>query len=58
MLADKFDRSKLSNYRTTVEKLSDWLGIGKGTVDLIIHYAEDMAHSLETGILQWTWIQL
>jgi endonuclease III-like uncharacterized protein len=28
----------------TVENLSNWLGIGKGTADLIIQYAEeDMA---------------
>ena len=25
----------------SVEKLSDWLGIGRGTADLIIQYAEE-----------------
>lgn len=49
-LADKFEREgyrtidQLTSSRMTVEDLSNWLGIGKGTADLIIQYAnEDMA---------------
>jgi hypothetical protein len=28
----------------SVEKLSDWIGIGKGTADLLIRYAEETLH--------------
>jgi hypothetical protein len=49
-LAAKFDDQgyrtidQLTNSRMTVENLSNWLAIGKGTADLIIQYAEeDMA---------------
>jgi hypothetical protein len=49
-LADKFNREgyltidQLTSNRMTVENLSNWLVIGKGTADLIIQYAdEDMA---------------
>jgi hypothetical protein len=49
-LADKFDRQgyrtidQLTGNRMSVENLSNWLEIGKGTADLIIQYAEeDMA---------------
>jgi hypothetical protein len=49
-LADKFDQEgyrtidQLTGSRMSVENLSNWLEIGKGTADLIIQYAEeDMA---------------
>jgi hypothetical protein len=49
-LADKFDQQgfrtidQLTGSRMSVENLSNWLEIGKGTADLIIQYAEeDMA---------------
>ena len=49
-LAERFDRQgyrtidQLTGSRMSVENLSNWLEIGKGTADLIIHYAEeDMA---------------
>ena len=49
-LADKFDQQgyrtidQLTGSRMSVENLSNWLQIGKGTADLIIQYAEeDMA---------------
>lgn len=49
-LMDKFDEQgfrtidQLTSSRISIEKLSDWLKIGKGTADLIIQYAEeDMA---------------
>ena len=32
---------QLTSGRMTVEKLSGWLGIGKGTADLIIGYADE-----------------
>ena len=32
---------QLTGDRITVEKLSDWLGIDKGTADLLICYAEE-----------------
>ena len=35
------DLIQLTSGRMTVEKLSGWLGIGKGTVDLIIGYADE-----------------
>jgi hypothetical protein len=46
-LADKFDKQgyrtidQLTSSRMTVENLSNWLEIGKGTADLIIQYAEE-----------------
>jgi hypothetical protein len=49
-LADKFNQQgyrtieQLTGSRMSVENLSNWLDIGKGTADLIIQYAEeDMA---------------
>lgn len=61
-LADKFDQQgyrtidQLTGNRMSVENLSNWLDIGKGTADLIIQYAEeDMAlvrdgkFTMETG---------
>ena len=49
-LAEKFDGQgyrtidQLTGDRMSIENLSNWLEIGKGTADLIIHYAEeDMA---------------
>lgn len=49
-LSDKFDEQgyrtidQLTSSRVTIEKLSGWLSIGKGTADYIIEYAdEDMA---------------
>ena len=48
-LADKFEQQgyhtidQLTGSQMTIENLSNWLEIGKGTADLIIHYAkEDM----------------
>ena len=44
---DKFDQqgyrriNQLVGTHMSVEKLSDWLGIGRGTADLIIQYAEE-----------------
>lgn len=46
-LADKFSIQgyrtidQLTGTRMSVENLSNWLGIGKGTADLIIGYAEE-----------------
>ena len=46
-LADKFDRQgyrtidQLTSSRISIENLSSWLEIGKGTADLIIQYAEE-----------------
>ena len=46
-LVPKFDKegfrrlNQLTGDRITVEKLSEWLGIGKGTADLILRYAEE-----------------
>jgi hypothetical protein len=33
--------NQLTGDHISVEKLSDWLGIGKGTVDLLIQYVEE-----------------
>ena len=46
-LVPKFDQEgfrclhQLTGDQITVEKLSEWLGIGKGTADLILRYAEE-----------------
>lgn len=46
-LIGKFDQegywhiNQLTGTCMSVEKLSDWLGIGKGTADLIIGYVEE-----------------
>ena len=43
----KFDKEgfrrlhQLTGDHITVEKLSEWIGIGKGTADLILRYAEE-----------------
>ena len=48
-LRHKFDAesyrriNQLTGDRITVENLSNWLGIGKGTANLIIQYTEDVA---------------
>ena len=34
----------------SVEKLSDWLNIGKGTADLIIQYAEEDMELIKAGM--------
>jgi hypothetical protein len=45
--ADKFSKegychiNQLTGDHISVEKLSYWLGIGKGTADLLIQYAEE-----------------
>jgi len=36
----------------TVEKLSEWLGIGKGTADLILRYAEEDVVAICAGVFQ------
>jgi hypothetical protein len=40
---------QLTGNRVSVEKLSDWLGIGKGTADLLIGYAEEDVELLKSG---------
>jgi hypothetical protein len=54
--AEKFDQegyrriNQLTGDRVSVEKLSDWLGIGKGTADLLIRYAEEDIELIKDGI--------
>ena len=54
-LTKKFEKEgfrtiyQLSSNRINVEKLSEWLGIGKGTVDLIIEYADEDIKLLREG---------
>ena len=54
-LADKFAKEgyrtidQLTNHRMTVENLSNWLAIGKGTADLIIQYAEEDMELVRDG---------
>jgi hypothetical protein len=51
----KFDQegyrriNQLTRDRMSVEKLSDWLKIGKGTADLIIQYAEEDMELVKAG---------
>lgn len=53
--ASKFTRegyrliNQLTGDRISVEKLSDWLAIGKGTADLIIGYAEEDVALVKAG---------
>jgi hypothetical protein len=52
---DRFDEegyrriSQLTGERISVEKLSKWLGIGKGTADLLIQYAEEDMELVKAG---------
>lgn len=52
----KFDRegfrriNQLTGDRVTIEKLSDWLKIGKGTADLLIQYAEEDVELIKNGM--------
>jgi hypothetical protein len=54
----KFDKEglwclhQLISDNITVEKLSDWLGIGKGMADLIIRYAEEDIAAIHAGGFQ------
>lgn len=41
--------NQLTGERTTVEKLSQWLDIGKGTADLLIQYAEEDVALVKAG---------
>jgi hypothetical protein len=57
-LAPKFDKegyrhvNQLTGECITVEKLAQWLGIGKGTADLIIMYAEEDMVAICAGMFQ------
>jgi hypothetical protein len=59
-LAETFDKEgyrrvdQLASNCTSVEKLSDWLGIGKGTADLLIHYADEDVKLLKSGVFTMT----
>jgi hypothetical protein len=52
---EKFDQqgyqciNQLVGTHISVEKLSDWLGIGKGTADLIIQHAEEDMELVKAG---------
>jgi hypothetical protein len=54
-LTDKFRAQgyrtidQLTGTRMSVENLSNWLEIGKGTADLIIQYAEEDMESVRNG---------
>jgi hypothetical protein len=58
--ADKFNKEgyrrlhQLTGDRVSVEKLSDWLGIGKGTADLLIRYAEEDLELVKAGTFTMT----
>ena len=41
---------QLTGQRITVEKLADWIGIGKGMADLLIRYAEEDVELIKAGI--------
>jgi hypothetical protein len=42
--------NQLAGNRMTVEKLLEWLNIGKGTADLLIQYAEEDVELVRNGI--------
>jgi hypothetical protein len=46
--------NQLTGSRMTVEKMSDWLSIGKGTADLLIHYAEEDVALVKSGMFSMT----
>jgi hypothetical protein len=43
--------NQLTGERMSVEKLSAWLSIGKGTADLLIQYAEEDVALAKAGML-------
>jgi hypothetical protein len=43
---------QLTGDHITVEKLSEWLGIRKGTADLILRYAEEDILAIHGGVFQ------
>ncbi|KAM6492687.1 hypothetical protein JOM56_012411 [Amanita muscaria] len=45
---------QLTGPQITIEKLSEWLGIGRGTADAIIRYAESDTKLLKAGKLTMT----
>jgi hypothetical protein len=55
-LAEMFDKKgychvdQLASDCTSMEKLSDWLGIRKGTADLLIHYADKDVKLLKSRV--------
>ena len=57
---EKFDKegyrriNQLARDRITVEKLSEWLQIGKGTADLLIGYAEEDIGLIKAGMFTMT----
>ena len=57
-LAPKFDKEgfrhlhQLTGDHITVEKLSDWLSIGKGTAYLLLMYAEEDVMAICAGTFQ------
>jgi hypothetical protein len=40
---------QLTGDRITVEKLAEWVGIGRGTADLLIRYAEEDTELVRAG---------
>jgi hypothetical protein len=46
-----FTMNQLVSDRVTVEKLSNWFGIGKGIADLLINYAQRDVESIKSGTL-------
>jgi len=57
-LGTKFDQEgfrrlhQLTGERITVEKLLEWLDIGKGTADLLLRYAEEDTAAICAGAFQ------
>jgi hypothetical protein len=58
--AERFDKegyrrmNQLAGNRITVEKLSEWLQIGKGTADLLIGYADEDIGLIKAGAFTMT----
>ena len=54
-LIEKFEKegfrniNQLASNRISIEKLSEWLGVGKGMADLIIVYADEDVKLLREG---------
>jgi hypothetical protein len=46
------DMEQLTSRRMSIEKLSEWLNIGKGLADLLIRYADEDVKLVEAGLFQ------
>ena len=46
------DLNQLTGEHITIKNLSKWIGIGKGTADLILRYVEEDTAAIHAGVFQ------